>query len=94
VETGAPPCTTLTRSSREATVLIWSSASVAPNAHRWVNCVILPSRQAEVMEIAHRLGAESAKARYQAISQAVWGTPDRWYFVALAHEREAGAPPH
>lgn len=61
----------------------------ASNAQRWVNCVITASRAAEVTAVATRLCAPAAKARYQAISQDVWGTPDRWFFVAVTHEREA-----
>lgn len=59
------------------------------NAQRWATCHIVPKRRDEVMAVARRLVAPQAKARYQAISQAVWGTPDRWYFVAVTHEREA-----
>ena len=64
-------------------------ALTALNASRWAKCVVTPNRMAEVNAVAKRLCDPAAKARYQAISQAVWGAPDRWYFVALTHEREA-----
>jgi lysozyme family protein len=70
------------------------TALKALNAVRWKDCQILPDRMAEVMEVANKLCAPDAKARYQAIAQAVWGKPERWYFVAIVHEREAGGPPH
>ena len=66
----------------------------ALNASRWAKCTITPLRLNDVMSVAKKLCDPAAKARYQAISQAVWGTPDRWYFVAIVHEREAGGPPH
>ena len=62
---------------------------IAENAARWETAHILPSRRPEVAEVAARLCAPTAKSRYQMISQTVWGTPDRWWFVALVHEREA-----
>jgi lysozyme family protein len=70
------------------------AALTAANADRWAKCSITPSRQAEVDKVVRKLCAPDAKFRYQAISQAVWGTPDRWFFVAIVHEREAGGPPH
>jgi lysozyme family protein len=57
------------------------------NAERWSHCAVLLKRQAEVNSVAIRLCA--AKSRYQVISQEVWGTPDRWWFVAIVHERES-----
>ncbi len=70
------------------------AALKALNAARWQDCQILPNRLGEVTEVARKLCAPDAKARYQAIAQAVWGKPERWYFVAIVHEREAGGPPH
>lgn len=59
------------------------------NAERWAHCAILPKRLAEVEAVAKRLCAAQAKERYQRISQEVWDTPERWWFVAIVHEREA-----
>lgn len=61
----------------------------ALNAARWAKCEITPSRLHEVNKVATRLVEPKAKARYQLISQAVWKTPDRYWFVAITHEREA-----
>jgi len=58
------------------------------NLERWHRCEILPNRLKEVMATGKRLIAP--KARYQAISQAVWGAPERWWFIAIVHERESG----
>lgn len=65
------------------------AAITAENARLWSIARIVPSRQAQVTAVATRLAAPSAKFRYQAVSQAVWGTPDRWPVVAVIHEREA-----
>jgi lysozyme family protein len=69
--------------------MINAQALIALNSQRWIGCRITPSRHAEVMKVSERLCEREAKFRYQAISQAVWGTFDRWYFVAIVHEREA-----
>jgi lysozyme family protein len=65
------------------------SALTAENAACWAKAVILPGRLAEVQAVAKRLTAPDASAIYRQISQAAWGTPDRWWFVAIVHEREA-----
>lgn len=62
---------------------------IAANNARWAKMQILPARELEVEKVAARLSAPKAKAIYQQISQAVWNTPDRWWFVAIVHEREA-----
>ncbi len=62
----------------------------AANAERWARMRVDPSRAAALDRTSRRLCAPAAKARYQAISLAVWGTPERWWFVAVVHEREAG----
>jgi lysozyme family protein len=59
---------------------------IALNAARWVRCVILPARQAEVNKVAARLIASQAKAVYQALALAT-GVP--WWVIAVIHEREA-----
>ena len=61
----------------------------AANEARWQKCQILPHRALDVEKVAAALCAPKAKAIYQQIAQAVWGTPDRWWFVAVVHEREA-----
>jgi lysozyme family protein len=66
------------------------AAITAENARVWTVAKIVPKRLAEVNAVAARLVAPSAKSRYQAVSQAVWGTADRWPVVAVIHEREAG----
>lgn len=58
------------------------------NAARWQRCQIVPSRELEVEKVAAALSAPKAKAIYQQIAQIVWGLPDRWWFVAIVHERE------
>lgn len=58
----------------------------AANATRWSQAKITPSRRTEVLSVARRLVAPSAKARYQAISLAT-GVP--WHVIAVIHEREA-----
>ena len=59
------------------------------NEARWQKSQILRSRELEVEGVSARLCAPKAKAIYQQIAQAVWGAPDRWWFVAIVHEREA-----
>lgn len=66
----------------------------AANAARWANMHLRANRIAQFDATAKRLCAYDPKARYQEIARAVWGAPDRWWFVALVHEREAGGPPH
>ena len=61
---------------------------VLENQH-WQSMSIVPARALEVEQVAARLVAPQAKAIYQQIAQAVWGAPDRWWFVAVVHEREA-----
>ena len=61
----------------------------ALNAESSATCAILPTRQAEVDAVAHKLCAPDAKFRYQAISQAAWGKPDLRFVVAIIQEREA-----
>lgn len=58
----------------------------AANAALWNVAKILPSRLAEVNEVAVRLCAADAKVRYQAI-EAATGVP--WFIIAVIHEREA-----
>jgi lysozyme family protein len=61
----------------------------ALNLARWEKCEILASRELQVEKVAAGLIAPKAKAIYQAIAQIVWGKPDRWWFIAVVHEREA-----
>ena len=61
----------------------------ALNTARWQTCKVLTNRELEVEGVSARLCAPKAKAIYQQISQAVWKSPDRWWFVAIVHEREA-----
>jgi lysozyme family protein len=65
------------------------AAITAANAKRWQVAKIVPSRRAQVNTAVLRLVASTAKFRYQAVSKAVWGSPDRWPVVAVIHEREA-----
>jgi lysozyme family protein len=51
------------------------AAITAENARLWQTAKIIPKRLSEVNAVA--------------VSQAVWGTPDRWPVVAVIHEREA-----
>ena len=59
------------------------------NALRWQACHVLPHRELEVEAVAAKLCAPKAKAIYQNVANIVWGSPDRWWFVAIVHEREA-----
>lgn len=59
------------------------------NATRWHAMHIRANRLPAFHATAVRLCAPSSKARYIAISKAVWQTEDRWPFVAVVHEREA-----
>lgn len=70
------------------------AAITAENARLWQTAKIVPKRQSEVDGVVLRLVAPSAKFRYQAVSQAVWDTPDRWPVVAVIHEREASGSFH
>lgn len=56
------------------------------NAALWAKAKIIPGRRAEVMFVARRLAAPTAKARYQEIEAA---TSVPWFVVAIIHEREA-----
>ena len=62
-------------------------ALIVRNAAKWEVATITPSRRAEVNEVASRLCAPGAKARYQAIA-ATTGVP--WWVIAVIHERECG----
>jgi len=66
----------------------------ARNAARWKAMHVNAGRLETLHKRSIALCAADAKARYIAISQAVWKTADRWPFVAVVHEREAGGPPH
>jgi lysozyme family protein len=66
-----------------------TAALVAECNRCWAQCEILPGRLAEVQAVARRLSAPAPQAIYAQIAQAVWGTPARWWFVAIVHEREA-----
>lgn len=61
----------------------------AANLVRWNACKILPARELEVERVAAVACAPKAKAIYQQIAQAVWGKPDRWWFIGIVHMREA-----
>lgn len=61
----------------------------AANYERWKSAKILPQRELEVERTAARLCAPKARTIYQQIAIPVWGSPDRWWFVAIVHEREA-----
>jgi len=65
------------------------AALIAECNRLWPKCYILPKRKPEVMSVSQRLCAPESKALYQRVSALVWGTPDRWWFVAIVHEREA-----
>lgn len=65
------------------------AALTQKNAARWAAMHVRPERVKELDAVAKRLCAPVAQARYQAISKAVWASPDRWQFVAVVHEREA-----
>lgn len=65
------------------------AALIAECNRLWPKTYILAKRKPEVLEVAKRLCDPCAKDIYQRISQTVWGTPDRWWFVAIVHEREA-----
>lgn len=60
---------------------------IAKNQALWEKAKIIPSRLHEVNEVARRLTAPAAKARYEMISQTT-GVP--WWVIAVIHEREAG----
>lgn len=60
------------------------AALKAANAKRWANAKV--TRRADFVSVAKRLVAPTAKARYQAAEKRT-GVP--WYFIAVAHEREA-----
>lgn len=62
---------------------------ITSNTARWQKMQILPSRLLEVEKVAAALCAMNAKAIYQQIALSVWGSQDRWWFVAIVHEREA-----
>lgn len=62
---------------------------IADNQKRWDSCQILSSRELQVEKIAAALCAPKAKTIYQTVSQSVWAKPDRWWIIAVIHEREA-----
>ncbi len=70
------------------------AAIISANENRWQAMHIRANRIAQFDATAKRLCDPAAKVRYQIIAQGVWGKPDRWWFVAVVHEREAGGPPH
>ncbi len=59
---------------------------VQKNQQRWESMHILPSRINEISNIAKRLTASAAKARYQQIEKA---TNVPWFIIAVIHERES-----
>jgi lysozyme family protein len=61
-------------------------ALTAANQALWNIAKVLPSRLAEVNEVAKRLCADEAKARYQEIEK-VTNVP--WFIIAVIHERES-----
>lgn len=61
-------------------------ALTAANQALWNIAKILPSRLAEVNEVAVRLCAVDAKARYQEIEKT---TSVPWFVIAVIHERES-----
>lgn len=66
-----------------------TAAVIAANEARWQKCIIVPKRELEVHTVAARLAAPKAKVIYQQIADAVWPSQERWWFVAIVHEREA-----
>lgn len=56
------------------------------NKQRWDNCHISADKGPAFAEVANRLTAPVAKARYQAVEK-ITGVP--WWFIAVVHEREA-----
>lgn len=69
----------------------------AVNAHRWSVMHMKASRIPAFHEAAQRLCATDAKARYQAVSDALLHgghEPVPWWFIAIVSEREYGGPPH
>lgn len=57
------------------------------NAKRWAACRVSADKGPTFQAVANRLTAPAAKARYQAVEKRT-GVP--WWFIAVAHEREAG----
>ncbi len=74
--------------------MVDAATVIRANDARWKAMHIKADRIVALDRTAQRLCAPAAKGRYQAISDAVWRTPDRWWFVAVVHERECGGPPH
>lgn len=56
------------------------------NAKRWADCHVSSAKGPVFQSVANRLTAPAAKARYQAVEKRT-GVP--WWFIAVAHEREA-----
>jgi lysozyme family protein len=65
------------------------AALKAANAARWKAMHVTSALAHTLDAVASRLIAAPAKARYEAVAQAVWSKPERWFFVAVVHEREA-----
>jgi len=59
------------------------------NASRWKVAKIAPGRELEVERVAAAIAAPHARQIYEEISQRVWNTPKRWWFVGIVHHREA-----
>lgn len=56
------------------------------NQHRWDLCKISDAKGPAFKQVADRLTAPAAKARYQTVSAK---TKVPWWFIAVVHEREA-----
>lgn len=56
------------------------------NSKRWAACRVSAEKGPTFQAVANRLTAPAAKARYQAVEKRT-GVP--WWFIAVAHEREA-----
>lgn len=59
---------------------------ITQNQTRWNNCHVSAEKGPTFDAVAKRLTAPAAKARYQAVEKRT-GVP--WWFIAVAHEREA-----
>ncbi len=56
------------------------------NQHRWDQCKINPDKVNSFKQVANRLTAPNAVARYKAVEAR---TRVPWWFIAVVHEREA-----
>jgi lysozyme family protein len=73
------------------------AALKAKNAQRWANMHMKANRIAEFDEVAKRLCAEDAKARFTAVTTRLTADghqPVPWWFIAVAAQREYDGPPH